>query len=232
MRASVPPGAGGGPWEGASSGAARPGLDVRLRHLCSLAVLVVLGRRDELPAYLRAAVAAGVPPDLLRELLLQTLFYCGWPRALEGFETLDGVMREGKGIAPEPIPSALPGPAVGGAEYFDRVYGKDAEKVRARLVAHHPLLAEITADTVYDRVLSRPALSPRMRECLAVAMLAALGSQRAFLGHLRGAIAWGARPAVLREILSQVTLHLPDLDLSWAFDLVAHAAGEARAPGT
>ena len=64
---------------------ARPGLDRGTRSCITLAMLVALGRFDELGLHVRAAVRNGLTPDEIKEVLLQTAIYCGVPAANSAF---------------------------------------------------------------------------------------------------------------------------------------------------
>jgi 4-carboxymuconolactone decarboxylase len=60
---------------------ARPGIPRKTRSLLTLALLVALGRDDELRMHLRAARRIGVTRETIAEVLLQTAIYCGVPAA-------------------------------------------------------------------------------------------------------------------------------------------------------
>lgn len=63
----------------------RPGLDLQERSLINLAMITALNRGHEFKAHLRGAVNNGVPREKIKEVLLQSAFYCGGPAALESF---------------------------------------------------------------------------------------------------------------------------------------------------
>ncbi len=63
----------------------RPGLDRRTRSCITVAMLVALGRFEELAMHLRGALNSGVTVDELREVLLQTAVYAGVPAANSAF---------------------------------------------------------------------------------------------------------------------------------------------------
>jgi 4-carboxymuconolactone decarboxylase len=73
----------------------RPGLDRRTRSCMTLIVLVALGRFDELPMHVRAALRNGLTREELKEVLLHSAIYCGVPAANTAFHvaerTLDDV---------------------------------------------------------------------------------------------------------------------------------------------
>ena len=63
----------------------RPGLASNTRSLVTMAMLIALGRDDELEMHIRASAAAGVTREELKELLLQSAIYCGVPAANTAF---------------------------------------------------------------------------------------------------------------------------------------------------
>ncbi len=66
---------------------ARPGLPRRIRSMLNIAFLVALGKADELELHIAGALRNGVTRNEIREILLQSAIYCGYPAALGGFRT-------------------------------------------------------------------------------------------------------------------------------------------------
>jgi len=72
----------------------RPGLDRRFRSCITVAMLVALGRQEELAMHVRAALRNGVTRDELREVLLQTAVYAGVPAANTAFAIANRTLEE------------------------------------------------------------------------------------------------------------------------------------------
>jgi len=72
----------------------RPGLDRRVRSCITVAMLVALGRQEELAMHVRAALRNGVTRDELREVLLQTAVYAGVPAANTAFAIANRTLEE------------------------------------------------------------------------------------------------------------------------------------------
>jgi 3-oxoadipate enol-lactonase / 4-carboxymuconolactone decarboxylase len=72
----------------------RPGLDPRTRSCITVAMLVALGRFDELELHLHGALRNGVSRDELVEVLLQSAIYCGFPAANRAFAVARSVLAE------------------------------------------------------------------------------------------------------------------------------------------
>jgi 4-carboxymuconolactone decarboxylase len=78
---------------------ARPELDRRTRSCITLAILVALGREEELAMHVRAALRIGLTPDEIKEVLLQSAIYCGVPAANGAFAVAQRVLDE---VGPTP----------------------------------------------------------------------------------------------------------------------------------
>ncbi|WP_116245828.1 3-oxoadipate enol-lactonase [Nocardiopsis sp. FIRDI 009] len=72
----------------------RPGLDRRTRSCVTLTALVARGHLDELAMHVRAALANGLTPDEIAEVILQSAIYCGVPAANSAFATAQRVLAD------------------------------------------------------------------------------------------------------------------------------------------
>jgi len=72
----------------------RSGLSTRDREIAAVASLVALGRSSQIPQHLRAALRAGVTPEELTEVILQTATIAGFPPAMNAMSTLKTVLSE------------------------------------------------------------------------------------------------------------------------------------------
>jgi len=73
---------------------ARPGLDRKTRSLLCVAMMVALNRQHELRIHLGTALTNGATTNEIREVLLQSIIYCGLPAGLEGFRVAEEVLAE------------------------------------------------------------------------------------------------------------------------------------------
>ncbi len=76
---------------------AREGLDIRTRHMLTLALLAALGKEHELEMHLRATKNTGVTIQEIREIFLQVAIYAGVPAANSAFAIAKRVFAQ-KGI--------------------------------------------------------------------------------------------------------------------------------------
>ena len=143
---------------------------------------------------LAAAIRDGLDPRRADEALLQLVPFAGYARAINAFR----ILRE---LTPlrKPRRDERPGRRARGERLCRRVYGGSYARLMERLAGFHPELAAWILEDGYGRVLSRPGLSGRERELLAVAALAALpGAGSQLESHERGAWRLGATAAEVR----------------------------------
>ena len=71
----------------------RPGLDLRTRSLCSIAVLAGLGRINALELNIRMALNNGASKEEIIETFFQVAVYAGFAAAWDGLQRADEVFR-------------------------------------------------------------------------------------------------------------------------------------------
>lgn len=72
----------------------RRGLDIKTRHLLTIAMLAALGKEHELELHIKATRNTGVTPDELKEALLQVAVYAGAPAANSAFAIAKRVLSD------------------------------------------------------------------------------------------------------------------------------------------
>ena len=72
----------------------RPQLDLKTRHLLTIAMLAALGKENELAMHIRATRNTGVSAEEVREALLQVAVYGGVPAANAAFAIAKRVYEE------------------------------------------------------------------------------------------------------------------------------------------
>ncbi|MCR9245691.1 MAG: carboxymuconolactone decarboxylase family protein [bacterium] len=186
----------------------RPGLAVDERLL--VLGLAAIWRADwpRLREVARLGQDRDLPRAAFEEMLLQSVLFCGFPRAVTAFEQFGEAW-------PAPSPprgGALPAgeQRQAGDALFDAIYGKNSTSVRGMLTGFHADFEAFVLEVAYGRILARPGLDGRRRELLAIGALAASDQKRQFAGHARGALHLGATRNELREVLETVFADRPD----------------------
>jgi len=70
----------------------RPGLERKTRSLLCVATMIALNRQHELRIHIGTALTNGATAEEIREVLLQSIIYCGLPAGLEGFRVAEEVL--------------------------------------------------------------------------------------------------------------------------------------------
>ncbi|MBX3464563.1 MAG: carboxymuconolactone decarboxylase family protein [Planctomycetes bacterium] len=188
----------------------RDGLAPEVRLLVAASVAIWRGDWPRLAACARRGRERQQPRQDFEEALLQAVLFAGFPRVVTAFETL----AEAWPPATTPGGGALPPEqqAAAGQALFAGIYGRNTESVHAMLRGFHPDFHDFVLEAAYGRVLARPWLTPRARELMAVAVLAAQDQLRQFVGHARGALHFGATRQELREALVTALGATPQVD--------------------
>ena len=192
----------------------RGGLAKKTRLLVSISVLTLLGKTKDLEDVFDWAIERRVSVNRIREAILQTMLFAGYPRAIHAFETLDGVLSR-RGLKVKfrtdrlpPRSSSRPFFRRRGRELFEEIYRGDTAAVTKRIAGFHPEFMDWILEDAYGQVLARPFLDLKTRELIAVALLAVLGLPRQLTPHMRGALRAGARLREVSETVRQQRLFL------------------------
>jgi len=163
--------------------------------LLSFAAAMTAGREAAARRALGRARRAEWPRVAAEETALMLMLHAGYPAALEGLRVLH---ESWPGRARRSREGGVPAWRRRGERLCRRVYGGVFPKLIARVRTLHPDMAVWMVEQGYGRVLSRPRLSARVRELVAVAVLAAGGWQRQLHSHLLGAVRCGAGRSEIR----------------------------------
>jgi 4-carboxymuconolactone decarboxylase len=177
----------------------REGLAAKDRLLILAMSLVWSGDWCTLGACFAKARKREIPRTKLEEMLLQAVLFCGFPRVISAFDTLHDCWP----------PAAPPGgggleegkQAEAGRNLFAAVYGKNTDAVRKMLLGYHTELHDFVLETAYGRILTRPALDPKLRELMAVGTLAAMDQIPQLVAHGRGALHFAATRKEIQETI-------------------------------
>lgn len=72
----------------------RPGLSLRDRQIVTIAALVALDAADGMKPHLRNCHALGITKEEVREVIIQTMYYAGWPRGAHAINRFNQIIKE------------------------------------------------------------------------------------------------------------------------------------------
>ncbi|MCA8914041.1 MAG: carboxymuconolactone decarboxylase family protein [Planctomycetes bacterium] len=151
-------------------------------------------------------------PELIREAILQTHLFAGYPRALNALAAFkDACKKAGNPLTGEVKlrEHPLEGDDMGlfrkrGKELFDEIYRDKADQIDRFAKSNSPDLADWAIVEGYGRVLSRPIMEPRQRSLCIVASLIPMDVAPQLKGHVQGALNTGSTPEQMWKLLDVV----------------------------
>lgn len=149
----------------------------------------------------------GVPIRWLREILLQTYLFAGYPRAIQALRIVSrtATSADSRAFWREPPPAGAESLRRGEA-LCARIYGPRFAALVEAMDRTHPDLGRWMISEGYGRVLSRSFLTPRVRELALIPLLTAQESWPQLASHLDGARRVGARRREVAEAV-EIGIH-------------------------
>ena len=181
---------------------AEPTLD-EILSLARMSAFVGLRDESKLAAEIELALKQGISILYIREAILQTYLFAGYPAAINAFIILNELTGTHSDFLREEK-SSFEEWKERGETLSRKIYGGQFEKLMENMNRVHPDLADWMIQEGYGKVLARPFLSPRVRELLIVGMTAVLNVERQFHSHVRGAIHVGATKPEIKRVLDEV----------------------------
>ncbi len=175
--------------------------------LAMAAAMTADGHRDETANVLRYVVKEHPDPEHVREVIIQSHLFCGFPRTLNGLEALDMAM-EREGVArsklrTDPIEQEMTIEQLDarGRDLWNRIYGANDDRVANRAKSLSPDLSWWGLIHGYGRVMSRPGPDALAREFCVVAALIPMDVQPQLKGHVSGVLNLGGTPDQLWKLV-------------------------------
>lgn len=158
-----------------------------------------MGNLPKLEKALNAGLDAGLTINEIKEILIHSYAYVGFPRSLNGINNFNNVVdtRKAKGIQDEVGKEATPVP-----DNFDRtaygykvrnsLVGRDISKRTSGYAAFVPTIDLFLVEHLFADIFYRDILNPQERELVTISMLAAMtGTEPQLKGHLGIAMRMG-----------------------------------------
>ncbi len=146
-----------------------------------------------------SALGAGLGVEDLREAILQTYLFAGFPRAINGL----WILREEDGTPPAKPPRRPT--LAAGRRLCRKIYGRDYEPMLRNMRRMSPDVAAWIIEEGYAKTLSRPRFTARERELMIVPTLVAMDAWRQLPSHVLGARNVGATAAELARVVRAVS---------------------------
>ena len=190
----------------------RPTLPLSTRQLCTVGALAALGNaRPQLEYHINGAINVDCPPQQIVEVMILSSVYADFPAALNGIAAVREVLQR-RGISPDAA-KAVNSPATEeraarGMRSLEQVSAGAGRAVVAGLQDIAPDLARFIIEFSYGDVISRPGLTPDVRELISIAMLTAIGTAHPQLKvHIGAALNVGSSKAEIIGVIEQMAVY-------------------------
>lgn len=189
----------------------RPGLDLRLRQICTVSALIAQGSvQPQLKFHMEGLLNVGGRPQDLIEILFLSTATLGFPTVIDAI----GIVRR---IFAERAVPFTPAPARDddgtdrhqrGLDAFRDLMQADPSEHMAPFADVSPELAQWSIEFAFGDILAREGLEAKAKQLAIFSMLAAVGNRTdALRFHLRGALSCGATPTEIVEALIQISVY-------------------------
>ncbi|RAK68090.1 carboxymuconolactone decarboxylase family protein [Hymenobacter edaphi] len=182
----------------------------RQQAIVTVATLTAKGDLPRLHQALGQGLDAGLTVNEAKEVLVHLYAYCGFPRSLQGLNTLLKVLdeRKAKGIADvvgreaAPITSTAP-KYERGQRNLETLTGKPDPNPKTGANAFSPEIDRFLKEHLFADIFERDVLTYQERELATIAALVSLGGVEPMLqSHLGSGLHVGLTPAQLRQLLA------------------------------
>lgn len=185
-------------------------LTKRQQSLVLISALTAQGDLPRLQQALGQGLDAGMTVNEAKEVLVQLYAYCGFPRSLQGINTLMKTLAERKahGIQDVVGREASPSPSTApkyerGQKNLETLTGKPEPAVKTGANAFSPELDRFLKEHLFADIFERDVLTFQERELATISALVSLGGVEPMLqGHLGIGLHLGLTEPQLRQLLA------------------------------
>ncbi len=185
-------------------------LSDRQKTIIPIAAFTATGNMQKLGTALSEGLDAGLTVNEIKEILVHTYAYAGFPRALNGIHTYMAVLdeRKEKGINDKAGKEATPVPAdldktAYGHKVRNSLVGSDMSKRTSGYSVFTPIIEQFLVEHLFADIFYRDILSHQERELVTISILAAMtGTEAQLKAHLRISMNMGLSKAQLEEYVA------------------------------
>jgi len=184
-------------------------LTKRQQALVAIAALTAKGDLPHLHTALANGLDAGLTVNEAKEVLVQLYAYCGFPRSLQGINTLMKVLDERKAQGIHDVPGRAASPITSTAPKYERgkqnleqLTGKPETGPKTGANAFSPEIDVFLKEHLFADIFERDVLTFQERELATISALVALGGVEPMLkSHLGMGMHVGLTEPQLRQLL-------------------------------
>lgn len=185
-------------------------LSIRQQHIVTIASYTGRGDLVHLKTALGEGLDAGLTVNEIKEILVHSYAYCGFPRSLRGLQAFIAVLDERKatGINDEIGREASPitdqrSKYERGRDILAEISGVPSDAPKAGYAEFAPIIEQFLKEHLFADIFERDVLTYDEREITTVAILAAMGGVEPMArSHMGICLNLGITPDQLRHLLT------------------------------
>jgi len=221
-----------------SASPAADALTSRQQAIVAISALTAKGNLSELHNALGKGLEAGLTVNEEKEVLVHLYAYCGFPRSLQGLNTLIKVLDERKvkgirdvlGKEASPITSTE-SKYERGKKNLEKLSGKPEAATKTGYAALSPEIERFLKEHLFADVFERDVLTYQERELVTISALVSLGGVEPMLqSHLGIGLHNGLTPAQLRQVMAVAETSIGKKDADAGRAVLAKALSTAQQP--
>lgn len=188
-------------------------LDVKDKSIISISSFTAQGKLSELKKSLNTGLDVGLTVNEIKEILIQTCAYCGFPRSIRGLQTFMEVIEERKlkGINDNIGKEALPIKSDGnkyerGKKILEKLTGAPQPDELSGYSAFAPTIDTFLKEHLFADIFERDILTFAQRELVTISVISAIGDADPMLqSHLGISLHVGWTPEQLKEFITVIS---------------------------
>ncbi|MCX8482229.1 MAG: carboxymuconolactone decarboxylase family protein [Crocinitomicaceae bacterium] len=185
------------------------GLSQQEKSIISIAALTAKGDLENLKSALKEGLEAGITVNEIKEILVHTYAYCGFPRSIRGLQTFMEVVSERKsnGIndnlgVEASFKELKESKYERGKKTLEELTKTPSPEKLVGYAAFAPVIDAFLKEHLFADIFERDILTYSQREWVTLSVISAIGDAEPMLkGHLAIALNVGASPEQLKEFI-------------------------------
>ncbi|WP_269684809.1 carboxymuconolactone decarboxylase family protein [Flavobacterium lacustre] len=187
-------------------------LSMKEKSIITIASLTAKGDLKKLKTELNTGLEAGLSVNEIKEILVHTYAYCGFPRSIRGLQTFMEVLndRKANGIIDEQGKEASPiNEEVNKYQRGKTILGQLTKAPQSNTLsgysAFSPVIDTFLKEHLFADIFERDILTYAQRELVTISVISTIGDAEPMLkGHLSISLNVGISPEQLKEFIGVI----------------------------
>ena len=187
-------------------------LSMKEKSIITIASLTAKGDLKKLKTELNTGLEAGLSVNEIKEILIHTYAYCGFPRSIRGLQTFMEVLndRKANGIMDAPGKEASPineedNKYQRGKTILGQLTKTPQSNTLSGYSAFAPVIDTFLKEHLFADIFERDILTYAQRELVTISVISTIGDAEPMLkGHLSISLNVGISPEQLKEFIGVI----------------------------